>query len=472
MGITETLAGWAAETPEIESALALSRARDGIYDAVACMVAGAGDEGAAVLRSTVARYGAGGATVFGSPEKSPAPWAALANGMAAHALDFDDNYHPGLTHASAVLVPALLALAEETDASGGALVDAYIVGLEIHGAIGRGFGRNHYDLGWHSTATVGCIGTAAACGRLLGLDRRAMANAISLGVSMASGAKAQFGSMGKPFHAGMAAQNAVLAAQLAADGFQARPDAIEGQRGFCDLYAGTEDRDWTEILAALGAPLDIEAHGLAPKLYPCCGSAHRVLDAVLGLRAAEGFAAEDVAAVNTRVGYGNKRNLCYDDPTQEMEARFSMNYCVAVALLFGRVSLSDFTPDAVHRPEVRALLPLVSMAATEPGAEGDDPTKRLPHEVTIELRDGRVLQESVLWPRGTIHNPFDEADLAAKFRDCCEGFLSAGDLETVQEQLRALQTLPSVRALTRHLGFVAGVDHGERFAARYAAAAQ
>jgi 2-methylcitrate dehydratase PrpD len=467
MGITESLGRWAAETAEIESPLALSRAGDAITDVVACMVAGAGDEGAERLRRTVAHYGSGPSTVFGSTDKAQAPYAALANGMAAHALDFDDNYAPGLTHATAVLIPALLALAEEIDASGRAVMDAYIVGLEIHGAIGRGIGRGHYDLGWHNTSTVGCIGTAAACGRLLGLDAEKLTSAISLGVSMASGAKVQFGSMGKPFHAGMAAKNAVLAARMAADGFEARPDAIEAERGFCDLYAGTPDREWTEILDNLGQPLAIEEYGLAPKLYPCCGSAHRVLDGVLALRAAHGFTADDVARVETVVGYGNKRNLCYADPQQEMEARFSMNYCVGVALKSGRVSLSDFTPEAVQRPELRALLPLVSMEATEAGAEGDDPTHRLPHDVKIELKDGRVFEESVQWARGTIHNPFDAADTDAKFQDCCEGFLSKDDFDAARQALRDLRTLKSVHELTRHLAFVAGGDNGERFAKRY-----
>ena len=216
MQATRELARWSAETPKLTSGVALARARDGIYDVVACMVAGAGDAGSARVRATIAPYGSGHATVIGGRDEASAPWAALANGMAAHALDFDDNYIPAYTHATAVLIPALLAVAEEIDASGEQLVDAYIVGLEMHCAIGRGVNRAHYDRGWHGTSTVGCIGTAAACGRLLGLDADQMTQAISLAVSMASGPKVQFGTMAKPFHAGMGAKNAVLAAHLAA----------------------------------------------------------------------------------------------------------------------------------------------------------------------------------------------------------------------------------------------------------------
>ncbi|MCB1739507.1 MAG: MmgE/PrpD family protein [Gammaproteobacteria bacterium] len=465
--VTRRIARWTAESAPVRSDLGLRRAVDAIQDTVACMVAGAGDEGSYSVRRTVAGYGEGPVTVVGARRGAIAPLAALANGTSAHALDFDDNYMPALTHASAVLVPALLALAEQHDRSGAALVDAYITGLEVHAAVGRGIGRRQYDLGWHSTSTIGCIGTAAACARLLGLDADTTTHAISLAVSHASGAKVQFGSPGKPFHAGMAAHNAVLSATLAEQGLTARPDAIEGERGFADLYAGDPEADWTPILDTLGQTPAIEAYGLAPKLYPCCGSAHRVLDSVLALRAEHGFDAGQVETVEALVGYGNKRNLCYDEPTQEMEARFSLNYCVAVALLYGRVSLADFTPSAVGRPEVRALLHRTIMNATPAGAEGNDPTSRLPHEVRIRLKDGRVLESETLWARGTIHNPFAREDLNAKFADCCAGILGDEDYDAALRGCQDILALSSVRELTRHLRFDAGSDRGERFVARH-----
>jgi len=467
MDVTRTLAEWSAETPEITDTLALERARHAMHDIVACMVAGAGDEGSARVRATIAPYGGGPATVFGATAKAATPWAALANGMAAHALDFDDNYLPGFTHATAVLGPALFALGEEIGASGRQILDAYIVGLEMHGAVGRGVNRDHYDMGWHGTSTVGCIGTAAACGRLLGLDSDQMTNAMSLGVSMSSGAKVQFGTMAKPYHAGMAAKNAVLAAQLAANDFEARDVALEGKLGFKDLYGGPNARGWADVLPTVGKPLAIVEFGLAPKLYPCCGSTHRVLDIVLALRAEHGIEAEDIDKVETLVGFGNKRNLMYDDPQQEMEARFSMNYCIAVAMLNGRVSLSDFTPEAVHRAEVRAFMPRVSMEAYPQNAEGPDPTTRLPHKVTISLKNGSKIESQSVWARGTIHNPFQESDLEGKFRDCCEGFLEPEDFDAVLAMLGDFAGIKSIRDLTRRLVFEAGSDRGERFAERY-----
>jgi 2-methylcitrate dehydratase PrpD len=471
-GITQALGEWAATAPRDRGTIALERARDAIEDTVAVMVAGAGDEGAHAVRRVVAGYGDGAASVIGNNgQGAAAPFAALANGTSAHALDYDDNFLPGLTHASAVLVPALLALADAHDLSGARLVDAYITGLDVHAVLGRGTGRAHYDLGWHNTATVGCIGTAAACARLLELDADAVTRAISLGVSMAAGAKVQFGSAAKPYHAGMAAKNAVLAATLAAQGMDARRDAIEGARGFSALYAGEPDAPWDALLAAVRATPAIESSGLAPKLYPCCGSAHRVLDGVIALREQYGFRAVEVARVDATVGYGNQRNLCYPDPRHEMEARFSLEYCVAIALLEGRLTLADFTHEAVQRPQVRALFPRVHMHATAPGAEGTDPSARLPHAVQITLNDGRVLETSVLWARGTIAQPFTRSDRDAKFRDCCEGFLAPRSLAEARAALAGIATLASVRELTGHLRFQAGSDHGQRFTRRYAGAA-
>ena len=466
MTVIGTLARWAAETPAIESPVALTRARQAIGDVVGCMVAGAGDEGTARVRATVAPWGTGPATVIGQRRKAPAPWAALANGMAAHVLDYDENYLPASTHASAVLVPALLALGEETGASGARLLDAYVVGSEIQAAVAQGVNRIHYDSGWHGTSTVGTIGAAAACARLLGLDAEAMGNAISLGISMASGTRVQFGSMAKPYHAGMAAQNAVLAASLSANGVTGRDTALEGRFGFRSLYAGPRSPGWKAVLPGLGDPLYLVAYGLAPKLYPCCGSAHRALDGLLELRSRHGFGADDVAAVETLVGFTNKRNLMYPEPRDEMEARFSMHYCVAVALLFGRLSLADFTPRAVRRPRVRRLLALTHMRGRPQKDEGNDPAKRKPVLVKVKLKDGQVLRTRVQHARGTIYRPFDDGDLEDKFRDCVSGFLAPGDVAAAERALARLESLKSVRGLTRHLVFEAGADRGERFEER------
>ena len=465
MNVTRRLAEWAAGWDGSASEIARRWARDAVYDTVACMIAGSGDEGASRVRTVVSGWGSGPATIVGSTDPAPAPWAALANGAAAHALDYDDNIHYAMTHPSAVILPALLALAEETNASGRDVITAWLVGIEIQVAVGHGVNRLHYDNGWHSTSTVGTIGAAAACGRLLGLDETTIVNAISLAVSMASGTKVQFGTMAKPFHAGMAAKNAVMAARFAEGGLTAAPEPLDAEYGFRSLYVGPDSRGWNGVLDELGRPLAAEKYGLEPKCYPCCAGAHRALDGLLELQAEHRFAANDVAEIITLVGWGNASSLLHPNPVQEMEARFSMQYCIAAALLGGQLRLSDFTQAAIHRPEARRLFPLIHMT-THPRTDAEAPAARKPAEITVGLKDGRTLHASVQHARGTMFRPFERAELEQKFHDCAAGLMPPAAYAAIGEQLAEFEHLPSIRELMRQLRFAAGCDRGERFARR------
>ncbi|NVO99232.1 MmgE/PrpD family protein [Photobacterium damselae subsp. damselae] len=451
IGITKALAIWAAETPVITSELAIHRASEVIYDIMGCTIAGCEDAGVRTLKEVALQQESGRATVFGAQKKLSAPWAALVNGMSAHALDYDDNFLPGLTHASAVLFPALLALGEEEHASGKDLIDALIIGLEVQSVVGRGVNRNHNNAGWHSTSTVGVIGAAAACGRLLKLSSAQMVNAMSLAVSMASGPKIQFGTMAKPFHAGMAAKNGILAARFAQAGMEGSDCALEGAMGFRDLYAGNNAQGWEPLIAHIGQPLAIEEFGFSLKLYPCCGSSHKVVDNVIALKEQYAFNAQDVEKVETLVEYVNQQNLMYSAPISEMEARFSMNYCVAVALMAGQLQLSDFTQSAIERPEIRALFPLVSMEAYPQHACDKDPTKRLPHSVKITLKNGDVYERASQWAKGTIHNPMSERELAEKFKHCCQHVLPEETMVALQQMLANVMNIEDIRDMSLHL---------------------
>ena len=452
MTVIETIATWAAETPPDWSAAARERALHAIADTVACMVSGAGDPAAKGVRETLGGWAAPGAvtgaTVIGAGWRLPAPMAAFANGTAAHAQDFDDNFMAGLTHASAVLVPALLALGEETDADGRDLVDAYVVGLECHAAVSRGVNRSHYLKGWHATATVGCIGTAAACARLAGLDAARTAHAMSLATSMAAGLKGQFGSHAKPFQAGMAAQNAVMAASFAATGVEGRTEVLENDYGFLNLFGGDAAPGWDfgkHPLPDAGAGVApvIETVGLAPKCHPCCGSTHKSIDNLLDLKRRHDFGPGDVTAIHARVNTSNVRNLCFDDPRNDMEARFSMQYCLAVALARGFLSLRDFTDAAVARPEIRALLPLTTMSATPPEEELG-PAGPFTHELTVTLKSGEVLTASRTAAKGTLGDPFTDEDRRRKFEDCCTPALGATATAALLAACESLETAPSL----------------------------
>jgi len=454
--ITVALGEWASQSKSAWSNGALERARHAMLDGFSSMVAGTGDQGGARMRAAVIPFGQGSATIIGTSRTAPAIWAALVNGYTAHVVEMDDNFHPGLGHATSVIGPALWALGEEIDASGSAILDAYIVGTEVMARLGLGIGIAHTAKGWHGTSTIGSIAAAAACGRLLELDEYAMTNAISIATSLAGGTKGQFGTMTKALHCGLAAKNGILAARLAQRGIGGSHTIIEGEMGFGALFGGDTLPDWTVELAQDGAPLAIEKWGLAVKRYPCCGSSHRIVDSVLILREQYGFAAADVAQVEALVGYGNMINLPFDQPQNEMEARFSMQYSVAVALLYGHLGLSDFTPGAVRRTEVRALFPLTTMRAHHRGVDGADPATRLPHTVKIQMKDGRILEHSTKWAKGTIHNPFDDADRTTKFFDCCSKFLPEEEMPIVKDMLDRFELLPNIKDMMMHLRFEVG----------------
>ncbi len=418
-------------------------ARDAIIDTLACMVAGREDVSTKTVFEAFALTGSAGEALLVTGETSNPIVAALVNGTAAHALDYDDNFLPGMSHASAVIVPAMLAVADFDKISGAQLIDAYLAGLQAQALIGDGVGQAHYTAGWHGTSTIGSIGTAVAVAHLLGLDEEMTARAITIAVSYASGTKGQFGTLIKPFHAGMAARNAVEAALLAKAGMQARPDILEGAQGFHSLFAGDQRRSWkTDVILAATDHI-IETAGVMPKKHPCCGSTHLIVDGLLDLMREHDFTAEDVESVEALVGIANYRNLTYPQPVDEMQARFSMQYCVARALRAGHLSLSDFTPQAVQHYAGDTLLPCVTMLSYSADEERVAQDK-LPHIATVKLHDGRVHTASRNYAVGSLQEPFTDADRFGKFMDCCGGLSDAAGL---YETLQALDNAPDLRVL-------------------------
>lgn len=438
---TEALASWIATVPRDRTARAAAPAIAGMRDAIGCILAGAGEETPRRVAAAAMRWGAGAAYILGDGRTLPSPWAALVNGTAAHVLDYDDTFGPLSGHATAVLVPAILALGEEQSADGPALLDALVVGLEVLAAVGRGVNPKHYALGWHATSTIGAIGAAAACARLLCLDARATQDALSLAVSMAAGTRMQLGAMAKSVHAGLAAKAGILAATLAAEGVGGAAEALDGPWGFAEMFAGRPAPDGAMAPPAPDAPLAIEAEGLAFKAYPTCAATHLSLDALLALRPR--FAADQVAAIETDLPLVLSRNLMHPDPRTGMQARFSMEYCLAVAATQGSVGPADFEGAALSREAVRRLMPRIAMRGLpEPdGAPAPQTTVR------VRLTDGQVLQETRSIRRGSPGNPMSEAEQFAKFRDCAARILSPARVAAAEAAIAGLATGASARDL-------------------------
>lgn len=425
------------------SETAMEHARDAVIDTLGCMIAGASDPAVqAVAGAFGAELSNGGDCWLVIGGAAPSSLAALANGTAAHALDFDDNFHPARAHASAVLVPALLAVAGAA-VSGRHFLEAYLTGLEAQAAVGFGVNPSHYNRGWHGTSSVGTIGAAAGVARLLGAGIEQTAQAMSLAISMACGPKGQFGTPAKPLHAGISARNAVEAARLALAGSAGRLDILERPQGFLDLFGGDEPRGWADW-----HPEDthvIETRGLVTKRHPCCASTHRAIDALLDLKREHGLTAADIARIETKVGLSAVRNLVYRDPENGMQARFSMHYCLATALVNDGLSLKDFEPSVLHHPQTKALMGRIEM--TSYTAEEEHGHERLPHLITVTLKNGSVLRHARLHAKGSREDALDEDQRRRKFADCLEW----GGYRTDDGLYDRLLTLPSLSSMDEAL---------------------
>ena len=308
--------------------------------------------------------------------------------MAAHALDYDDMCFVSLAHPSCALVPAALAAAELVQAPGRPVLEAYVVGFEIECRLGAIMNPRHYHLrGWHCTSSIGTIGAAAAAARVLGLHPMATAHALGIAASAACGLKENIGSMVKPLHAGMAARNGVMAARLAQDGFTASEQAIDGPQGYLTAMDSEQPASaLAEALADLGARWEILDSGITVKLYPSCAATHPPLDALLDLQRRHGFTAEDVEAVDVEVDSMTPRLLIHERPSTGLEAKFSMPFCAAAALVFGHPAVDTFDVAHIGDPRVQALLPRVALRA-DPAFDAAAPLSQA--QVTVRLRDGR-----------------------------------------------------------------------------------
>jgi 2-methylcitrate dehydratase PrpD len=368
---------------------------------------------------------------------------ALLGGLAAHALDYDDVDDATISHPSAVLVPTLLALSEQLDVTGAEVLDAYWVGLASGRLLGSAIGiTSHYNQGWHSTATVGTVGAAAAAARLLGLDAERTTWALGIAGSLAAGSRQNFGTMTKPLHAGTAAANAVLAGRLAAHGFTADAEQLDGPLGFLALHS-TEDGTPTATDA------DLELLGLNVKLYPCCYYTHSAADSMVDL-AASGLRPEDVAAVEVVVQPHGLAPLIHSRPTTGLEGKFSMEYVMAAALLDGGLSLTSFTDEAVARPATQELIPRVTTRTAETPPVGPGDWKDGYAVVLVDTHDGRRIEHRTDRPRGHASWPVDETGLRQKFDDCVQfgGFAPSDGLFNA---IRSMGAAPSMSDLLQQV---------------------
>ena len=370
-----------------------------------CAIGGAPHPGvAAASRAAAVFGGTPAATLLGMRQRADPMAAALVNGVSSHVLDFDDTHEGTLIHPSAPILSAALALAEARGASGAELLTAFVLGLEAACRVGMAVSPAHYDAGWHITGTAGAIGAGAAAARLLRLDAERTAWAIGLAATQPVGLRVHFGAMAKSFHPGRAAQNGLLAALLAAEGFDAAPDAIEGRRGFAAVLSTAFAPE--RIEEDLGTRWEIMRNTYKP--FACGLVVHPVIDLCLRLRAEPGFAVEGVERVRLRV-----HPLVMDltgkaEPTSGLEGKFSVFHAAAVALLDGAGGEAEFSDVRVRAREVVELRRRVEAVV-------DEACGRTEAGVVLAMRGGVELRASTSAPLGSLENPVPDDALSAKF---------------------------------------------------------
>jgi 2-methylcitrate dehydratase PrpD len=439
--LTKTLAAQASavtcdDLPEPVRALA----RQCVLDYYGVALAGKDDELVAILLAELDEAGGTAqASVIGHKARLPSLSAALVNGAAGHALDYDDVNLAMPGHCSVAILPGLIAVAEQRRSSGREVIAAFVAGYEIACRIGMALRPGHYDRGFHATGTVGCLGAAAACARLLGLDAEATARALGIAGTQAAGLKSQFGTMCKPFHAGKASQNGLLAARLAARGFSSRPDLVECEQGF----AMTHGPDFRPEAALADPPNGFHIFANLFKYHAACYLTHGPIECARALREQHGVEPEQVTRLTLSLDRSCERVCNIPAPTDGLEAKFSLRQTVAMALSgVDTASLAAYSATTATDPELVRLREKLVLDFHEGWPQAAA-------ELEVALTDGRVVKASHDAGIPSADIAAQGERLVAKFDALADRVLGAARSRELRETILGLDSIANVGALAR-----------------------
>ncbi|QJU58145.1 MmgE/PrpD family protein [Sphingomonas sp. AP4-R1] len=426
-------------------------ARDAYTDTIGVIMAGIGEPVVKILHDELSE-GAHPkeARACLSQFVTSAPDAALLSGTAGHALDYDDQALTG--HPSTILVPALLAEGEHLGSSGKDLITAYVAGYEVWAELVRR-ARNYHAKGWHPTSVFGSVSAAAAVAALRKLPAERASAALALAASHAGGLAVNFGTMTKPYHAGMAARNGLLSARLASRGMTASRVALEHHRGFLTAFSAENDADW-DSPSDLGKDWHLLSHRLCVKRYPTCYFMHRSFDATLKLLEAHDVKADNVEGVSVTMGRGQTAVLVNERPQTGLEAKFSEHFAMAAAVILRRMGIDELSDSVVQRPDIQAFFPKVELIGVDE-YDSRDPAHSPSERVIVTLTDGTTLDTGdIETVRGHAFDPLPTEELWEKFRDCTKRTHDEADARILFDRSQALIDLTSPRDLpTSHLDF-------------------
>lgn len=453
--LTEYVGQWIAELEladigEDVRALAV----DHVLDGYGVGLSGQVESSHRILREELASgNGRPEAHALGTPLRLPAADAAMLNGLAIHAMDFDDtqlstnpeSVYGLLTHPTAPVLAAAAAVADVIDASGPELLTAYIAGVEVACRLADAINPRHYRAGFHSTGTVGALGAAAGVSKILGLSTGAVRTALGIAAGLAGGLRENFGTMAKPLHAGNAARIGVLAPRLAARGFTAANAILEAPRGF--YSAAADGYEPARIVGLLGSPFFFVEPGISIKPYPSGSLSHPGQDAVLALVEEHDVRPDQVDAAIATTNSAMPTALIYAMPQTALEAKFSFPFFLAAAIVRGKVGIEEFSDDVVRSPEIQEMMTRCKHeSSADLDALGFD---NMTTRIQIRLKDGRLLERTESFALGHPRKPMTAAQLDAKFRQCASLALPPEQLDGLIAQIRGIENVVRVRSLHR-----------------------
>jgi len=376
------------------------------------------------------------ATILGYGIKKSVAQAALVNGAASHALDYDDSLLSFLGHPSVTLFPGLLALSEWKGKSGTDFLSAYLIGLKVGVTVASCAGPEHYATGWHATSTMGHLAAAAACSRLLGLDEQQTVYALGIAGTQASGLKRVFGTMCKPFHAGRASEVGVMSSLLAGDGFTSAEDILEGPGGFFAAMKGAVNED---VLSTLGKTWEVE--NLAQKYHASCHGTHSPIEAALSIFQKEGLSIPEIKAITVHVNQLMLSAAHMTDANTGLEGKFCIPYCVANALLRGNTGMQAFTDDKVADPEVKALMKKIFLQC-----DSQIPAVSAEARVEIETTAGRKYSALSDVMKDVPELKVKRVKIRSKFTDLCSTVLGDQKTKRLEEIILSLEKMENMTA--------------------------
>ena len=436
-----------AQTRFRPNAQSLDYLRDAVIDVYGCMLIGAMQPVAVKTRQALLGSGLihpqATAVIYGTEYRATPGAAAMVNAIAGHALDFDDWEVPGNTHISVVLVPAILAASHGGALTGEALINAYLAGYETIAGIGAAINLEHYDLGWHATATIGAIGAAAAVARLLELDSEKTANALAIATSRALGYNAQFGSEAKPVQVGFAVDGGIIAAQMAAAGITGQVRMLEHATGMAAMMSHADLQRVTDSISRIGESLAIDEHCIIFKPWPCCGYTHRIMTGMLQLRA-NAINVSGIKHIELHLPDMHAGILPFRQPQNQSEALFSLPYCAAMALLTGNLTIADIENRSWQREDVKRLIARTSVHGFKPARPELNYDPQQPDRIVVDSTDG-AHNLDVPYPLGSPQVPVSQQQLKQKFS--FNAGLDAAKSAVVWQRLKGWQKSANIHRL-------------------------